>query len=180
MPHITAVSRSDEHRFSKASQSFIRLIAGEGVEGDAHRGTTTQHLYLKRKDPTQPNLAQVHLFAAEMLDELAAKGFSLAPGEIGENILTHGIDLHALPLATRLHLGAEAIIEITGERTPCSQIDNLRAGLQQHMWGERDANGHKLRRAGIMAIVLTSGLVHPNDAISVQLPPEPHEPLGPV
>jgi MOSC domain-containing protein YiiM len=180
MPTVIAVSCTDQHRFSKSSQPFIRLIAGEGVEGDAHRGTTTQHLYLQRKDPTRPNLAQVHLFAAEKLDELASLGFQFTPGAIGENILTRGLDLHTLPLATRLHLGAEAIIEVTGERTPCIQIDNLRTGLQQHLWGPRDETGKMPRRAGIMAIVLTGGLVHPNDTIAIQLPPEPHQPLGPV
>ncbi len=180
MPHIRAVSRSSEHRFSKAFDSFIRLIAGEGVEGDAHRGSTTQHLYLKRKDPTQPNLAQVHLFAAEMLDELATKGFSLAPGEIGENILTCGIDLLALPRGTRLHLGPHAVVEVTGLRTPCSQIDRCRPGLQEHLWGPRDATGQKSRRAGIMSIVITGGIIHPDDIIVVLLPPEPHQPLSPV
>jgi MOSC domain-containing protein YiiM len=137
-------------------------------------------MYLKRKNPTQPNLAQVHLFASEMLDELAALGFPLQPGEIGENILTRGIELLALPLHTKLHLGPEAIVEVTGLRTPCSQIDKHRNGLQQHLWGPRDATGQKTRRAGIMAIVLTGGTVHPNDSIRIELPPRPHLPLGPV
>lgn len=180
MPNVIAVSRNDQHRFSKASQPFIRLIAGEGVEGDAHRGTTTQHLYLKRKDPTLPNLAQVHLFAAEKLDALAHLGFAIAPGDLGENILTRDLDLHALPLATRLHIGEDVILEVTGERTPCSQIDNLRTGLQQHLWGPRDETGKMPRRAGIMSIVVTGGLVRPNDTIKVQLPPEPHQPLPAV
>jgi len=159
-PTIAAVSRSPAHGFAKQPQTHIRLLAGEGVEGDAHRGTTTQHLYLKRKDPTQPNLCQVHLFAAEMLEELAAKGFHLQPGEIGENILTRNIDLLALPLGTQLQLGAEAVVEVTGLRTPCSQIDKF--------------------RAGVMAIVLRGGLVQPGDTITVSLPPKPHRPLGPV
>lgn len=180
MPTILAVSHSEQHGFSKSPQPFVRLIAGEGVEGDAHRGATTQHLYLKRKDPTKPNLAQVHLFAAERLDELAALGFVLTPGEIGENILTRGLDLHTLPLGTRLQLGAEALIAITGERTPCSQIDKHRTGLQQHLWGPRDADRQKLRRAGVMAVVLTGGVVTADDMIRVTLPPAPHHPLGPV
>lgn len=180
MPKVLAVSRHHQHSFTKSSQPFILLIAGKGVEGDAHCGETTQHLYLKRKDPTQPNLAQVHLFASERIDELAALGFPLAPGEIGENILTRDLDLHALPLGTRLQLGPDAVIEITGERTPCSQIDQHTPGLQQHLWGERDKTGKPSRRAGIMAIVLVGGLVHPHDPIEVALPPKPHLPLGPV
>jgi len=177
---VEAVSRSAAHGFSKTPQASIRLIPGEGVEGDAHRGVTVQHLYLKRRDPTQPNLCQVHLFAGEMLDELATKGFHIAPGALGENILTRGLDLLALPLGTRLHLGATAIVEVTGLRTPCSKIDDFRAGLQQHLWGERDAAGKRVRRAGIMSVVLSTGQVQPGDAIRIELPPHPHQPLGPV
>jgi MOSC domain-containing protein YiiM len=179
-PTILAVSRSAAHGFAKQPQPHIHLLASEGVEGDAHRGATTQHLYLKRKDPRQLNLCQVHLFAAEMLDELAAKGFTLGPGEIGENILTRGLDLLTLPLGTQLHLGAEAIVEVTGLRTPCSQIDGYRSGLQQHLWGQRDAAGKKTRRAGIMSVVLRGGIVAPGDALRVTLPPLPHRALGPV
>jgi len=177
---IIATSRSAKHGFSKQPQPSIHLIAGEGVEGDAHRGTTTQHLYLKRKDPARANVAQVHLFAAERLDELATLGFPLAPGEIGENILTRGHDLITLPLSTKLFLGNEAIVEVTGLRTPCVQIDQHRKGLQQHLWGPPGSNGKKTLRCGIMAIVLTGGTVHPSDTIRIELPPEPHQPLGPV
>jgi len=177
---IVSVSRSPQHGFSKAPQPFVRLIAGEGVEDDAHRGKTTQHLYLKRKDPTQPNLAQVHLIASELLAELAAKGFEVKAGELGENILTSGMELLTLSLGTRLKLGNEAVIEVTGLRTPCSQIDRFRTGLQQHMWGPRDEANKATRRAGVMAIVLTGGIVRPDDAISVELPDGPQIPLGPV
>jgi MOSC domain-containing protein YiiM len=178
--HIHSVSFNPQHDFSKAPQSFINLIAGEGIEGDAHCGRTTQHLYLKRKDPTQPNLCQVHLLAAEKLDELAANGFTIHPGDIGENILTTGIDLLTLPTGTLLHLGPQAIVAVTGLRTPCSQIDTFRKGLQQHMWGPRDTGNQRTRRAGIMSTVHTGGLVHPGDPIRITLPLQPHIPLGPV
>jgi len=177
---ILSVSLNPQHGFSKQPQANIRLIANEGIEGDAHCGPTTQHLYLKRKDPTLPNLAQVHLIAAELLEELAAKGFALNPGDFGENILTTGLDLLTLPTGTLLHLGPEAIVEVTGLRTPCSQIDDFRTGLQQQVWGPRDATNQKTRRAGIMATVQTGGLVHPQDPIRITLPSEPHIPLGPV
>lgn len=179
-PVVHSVSLSPAHGFSKQPQLFLRLIAGEGVEGDAHRGETTQHLYLKRKDPAQPNLAQVHLLASEMLEELAAKGHHVQPGELGENILTTGIDLLSLPRGTRLTLGPEALVEVTGLRTPCSQIDSFQQGLQQHMWGARDASGQRPRRAGIMSIVILGGEVRAGDTIRITLPPEPHVPLGPV
>lgn len=179
-PSVVAVSLSPSHGFSKQPQLAIRLIAGEGVEGDAHRGTTTQHLYLKRKEPTQHNLAQVHLLGEKLLQEIEAKGFEVAPGGLGENILTRGLDLLSLPTGTRLHLGTEAVVEVTGLRTPCSQIDGYRSGLQQHLWGERNADGKRARRAGVMSIVLKGGLVYAQDAIRIEWPPEPHVPLGPV
>lgn len=180
MAEIVAVSRSKEHGFSKQVQPHIRLVAREGVEGDAHRGRTVQHLYLVRRDPTQPNLSQVHLFAAEMLQELADKGFKVQPGELGENVLTAGLDLLQLPRGTLLSLGPEAVVEITGLRTPCSKIDGLRMGLQQHLWGERDKTGKRTRRAGVMSVVRTGGQVSAGDSVQIELPPEPHVPLGPV
>ncbi len=179
-PRIEAVSLSPRHGFSKQPQPAIRLVAGEGVEGDAHRGRTTQHLYRMRQDPTQLNLCQVHLLASEFLEELAAKGHTVPPGEFGENILTTGLDLLALPLATILRLGPEAVVEVTGLRTPCSQIDGYQPGLQQHCWGSRDSKNKRPRRAGIMGIIVTGGTVHPGDTVTVELPPEPHRPLPPV
>lgn len=179
-PCIVAVSRRADHGFAKQPQENLTLIAGEGVEGDAHRGRTVQHLYQKRRGPSQPNLCQVHLFAAEMLTELAARGYPLAPGEIGENLLTAGLELLGLPRGTRLHIGPEAVLEVTGLRTPCSQIDAYRKGLQKHLWGPRDASGKRTRRAGVMSLVRVGGVIHGGDAIVVAMPPEPHVPLGPV
>ena len=180
---VSAVASSPRHGFSKQALASIRLLAGEGVEGDAHRGTTVQHLYQKRRDPAQPNLSQVHLFAAEMLDELATKGFALSPGELGENVLTRGLDLLQLPCGTQLHLGSDAVVQLTGLRTPCSLIDKPRRGLQQHLWGTVSSGSKgkgRTRRAGVMAIVLASGLVHAGDGIHLTLPPPPHRALGPV
>ena len=180
MATILSVARSGQHLFSKRVHPSIRLLTGRGVEGDAHCGELVQHLYLKRRDPTQPNLAQVHLFAAEMLAELARKGFPLQPGDMGENILTQDLELLTLPRATLLHLGPEAVVQITGLRTPCGKIDGLHPGLQAHLWGERDATGKRTRRAGVMGIVRTGGEVIAGADVGVELPPEPHLPLGPV
>ncbi|MDE1160980.1 MAG: MOSC domain-containing protein [Acidobacteriaceae bacterium] len=177
---IESVSLSPAHGFSKQPRNSIRLLTGEGVEGDAHCGRFIQHLYLQRKDPTTPNHSQVHLFASEMLDELRGKGFAVAAGELGENVLTRGIDLLALPTGTRLYLGNKAVVELTGLRTPCHQIDKLQNGLQQHLWGDREASGKRSRRAGVMSIVLTGGDVHAGDPMRVEFPPEPHQPLVPV
>ena len=173
---IVAVSASPVHGFSKESQPEIRLIAGLGVEGDAHAGVTVKHRSRVAVDPTQPNLRQVHLVHEELFVELAAGGFAIGPGAIGENLTTRGIDLLGLPRGTRLAIGSEAEIEVTGLRNPCIQLDRYQAGLTQALLG-RDAEGKLVRKAGIMAVVLKGGTICPGDAIAVHLPPEPHQRL---
>ncbi|SHG50358.1 MOSC domain-containing protein YiiM [Kaistia soli DSM 19436] len=175
-PRVVAVCASQVHAFSKDSQPAIRLLAGLGVEGDAHQGVTVQHRSRVAVDPAQPNLRQVHLVHAELFDELAAAGFEIGPGAIGENVTTAGIDLLDLPRGTRLHLGETAEIEVTGLRNPCIQIDRFRKGLMAAVLG-RDAEGQLVRKAGIMAIVIAGGIVRPGDAVVVTLPPPPHQRL---
>ncbi|MCV9936698.1 MOSC domain-containing protein [Boseaceae bacterium BT-24-1] len=176
MATIVAVARDDRHRFSKPILSSIRLLAGLGIEGDAHCGRTVKHRSRVAVDPTQPNLRQVHLIHAELFDELAAGGFSLRPGEMGENITTSGIDLLGLPIGARLRLGAQALVEITGLRNPCAQIEAFQPGLLKAVLG-RDPNGGLIRKAGIMGIVLEGGEVRPGDPIGVTLPALPHRTL---
>jgi MOSC domain-containing protein YiiM len=176
---VTAVSRSPEHSFGKPNQERIRLLAGLGVEGDAHLGTTVQHLSRVARDPSQPNLRQVHLIHAELHDELRASGFTVAPGEMGENVTTRGVDLLGLPAGTRLHLGGEAVVEVTGLRNPCFQLDRFQPGLMAAVL-DRDADGNLVRKAGVMAVVVAEGEVRPGDPVRVELPPEPHHPLAPV
>ncbi|HWE78870.1 MAG TPA: MOSC domain-containing protein [Pseudolabrys sp.] len=173
---VVAVSLDADHRFSKAVRERIRLLAGLGVEGDAHVGVTVQHRSRVRKDPTQPNLRQVHLLHEELFAELRAEGFELAPGLIGENITTRGIDLLTLPQGTRLHIGADAIIGVTGLRDPCRQLNDFRSGLMAAVL-ETDEQGNVVRKAGIMGVVLAAGDVRAGDAIRVELPPEPRQPL---
>lgn len=176
---VVAVNASATHTFSKPSRDCIRLLAGIGVEGDAHAGVTVQHRSRVARDPRQVNLRQVHLIHAELHDEVTAEGFECGPGDLGENITTRGIDLRGLPTGTLLHIGREAVVEVTGLRNPCTQIDNFRKGLLARVVG-RDAEGNVVRRAGIMGVVRTGGEVRPGDAITVELPPEPHRPLGRV
>jgi MOSC domain-containing protein YiiM len=178
MSHATviAVSSDAEHRFSKPNRSSIRLLAGLGVEGDAHLGVTVQHLSRIAQDPTRPNLRQVHLIHAELFDELRAAGLAVAPGELGENVTTRGLDLLALPVGTRLRLGPQAVVEITGLRNPCLQIDRFRSGLLKQVVG-RDEKGALIRKGGIMGVVLASGTLHPGDPVAVELPALPHRPL---
>lgn len=169
---VVSVGRDGAHRFSKEVLGEIRLLSGLGVEGDAHCGVTVKHRSRVAADPTQPNLRQLHLIQSELFDELAERGFTLAPGDLGENVLTRGIDLLALPRGSRLHIGAEAIVEITGLRNPCGQIEAFRPGLLAAVL-DRAEDGSLVRKAGIMGVVLTGGVVRPGDAIAAVLPPEP-------
>jgi MOSC domain-containing protein YiiM len=176
---VVAVSRSPRHKFSKSPEMSIRLLAGLGVEGDAHMGETVKHRSRVRVDPTQPNLRQVHLVHAELHDELRAAGFKVHPGDIGENITSRGIDLLGLPTGTVLRIGETAVIRITGLRNPCTQLDGFQQGLTAAVL-DRDAEGRVVRKAGVMSVVLEGGEVIPGDPILVELPPEPHLPLAPV
>jgi MOSC domain-containing protein YiiM len=173
---VVGVCSDATHEFSKPRRDAIRLIEGLGVEGDAHLGVTVQHRSRVARDPTQPNLRQVHLIHAELFEELRAAGFEVAPGGLGENVTTRGIDLLGLPEGTRLHLGDEAVVEVTGLRNPCSQIDDFQSGLMAAVL-DRDAQGRLIRKSGVMSIVLGSGVVRPGDAIRVELPALPHRRL---
>jgi MOSC domain-containing protein YiiM len=176
---VTAVSRSPRHTLIKLNKGCIKLMAGLGVEGDAHQGTTVKHRSRVARDPTQPNLRQVHLVHAELHDELREAGFTVAPGQMGENVTTSGVDLLGLATGTRLHLGVSAIVEVTGLRNPCAQLDKIQKGLMAATLG-RDEHGNLVRKAGIMGVVLAEGEVRPGDPIRVEPPPPPHRPLAVV
>lgn len=175
---VLAVHRSGSHSFSKYAEEAVTLVAGLGVEGDAHAGATVKHRSRVARDPAAPNLRQVHLLHAELFDELVARDHAVFPGDLGENITTQGLDLLALPTGTRLALGG-AEIEVTGLRNPCSQIDRFQPGLTAAVL-DRDAAGALVRKAGVMAVVLRGGEVRPGDTILVHLPALPHQPLQPV
>jgi MOSC domain-containing protein YiiM len=176
---VTAVSSNGEYSFTKPNRDTIRLLAGLGVEGDVHAGVTVKHRSRVAQDPTQPNLRQVHLIHEELFAEVGTEGFKVAPGELGENITTRGIDLLGLPVGTLLCVGDSAVLEITGLRNPCLQIDNFQAGLLKQVVG-RDEAGDIVRKAGIMSIVRKGGVVRPGDTIEMKLPSGPHRPLDRV
>ena len=176
---VRAVSSNDEYSFTKPNRDSITLLAGLGVEGDVHAGVTVRHRSRVAKDPTQPNLRQVHLIHEELFTEVGQTGFAVTPGELGENITTGGIDLLGLPTGTLLHIGDAAVVEVTGLRNPCLQIDNFQDGLLKQVVG-RDEAGNVVRKAGIMGIVKEGGVVRPGDAIKTELPETPHNPLAPV
>jgi len=176
---VVAVASDVAHRFSKPVQPSIMLVAGFGVAGDAHAGVTVQHLSRVRRDPSQPNLRQVHLVASELFAELAEAGFAVDAGDLGENVTTAGIDLLGLPTGTRLLIGASAVVEVTGLRNPCRQIDGFTDGLLKQVL-TRDADGALVRRAGIMGVVVAGGAVRTGDRIAVGLPPSDRSPLDVV
>lgn len=173
---VAAVCVSESHNFSKPRADEIKLLAGFGVEGDAHSGKTYKHRSRVAVDPAQPNLRQVHLIAGELHDELRRQGFRVGPGIMGENITSRGLDLINLPRGTQLQLGDEAIVEITGLRNPCKQLNDYQSGLMNAVLA-RDKDRNLIRKAGVMGVVLASGLVKTDDAIFVKLPQPPHERL---
>jgi MOSC domain-containing protein YiiM len=176
---VIAVNRSASHSMRKQNLDAVRLLAGLGLEGDAHMGVTVKHRSRVARDPSQPNLRQVHLIHSELHDDLRAAGFAVEPGAMGENITTRGVDLLALPTGARLQLGDFAVVEITGLRNPCRQLDGIHDGLMAATLG-RTSNGDLVRRAGVMSIVVTGGTVRAGDPITIELPPPPHAPLQPV
>ena len=176
---VVGVHRSAAHGVTKVTHPSITLVAGIGVEGDAHAGATVQHRYQASRDPTRPNLRQVHLIPVELLDELAERGHEVVPGQLGENVTTSGLDLQALPTGTRLRLGADAVVELTGLRTPCRLIDRVAPGVMSRLI-DRDDEGRTVRRAGVMAIVVVNGVVHAHDPIRVHPPDGDASPMAPV
>jgi MOSC domain-containing protein YiiM len=175
---VVAVCADESHNFSKPLRSSIRLLKGLGVESDAHLGETVKHRSRVRQNPDAPNLRQVHLMHTELFDEVRAKGFDVKPGDLGENVTTEGIDLLGLSAGTRLHLGSEVVIEVTGLRNPCHQIDDFQKGL---LHATLDKSGpHLVRKTGVMSVVLVGGDVRPGDSIRVEAPQGPHRPLLPV
>ncbi|CAN5738805.1 MOSC domain-containing protein [soil metagenome] len=178
-PVVVGVFKDDAHRFSKIACDGITLLAGLGVEGDAHCGVTVQHRYDMRKDPSRTNLRQVHLIHAELLDEVNAKGFDVKGGDLGENICTRHLDLLALPTGSRLHIGDDAVVELTGVRSPCVYIDRFQKGLKAEMLGYTDS-GALQRKSGVMSVVARAGVVRAGDRITVRLPPVRPVALKPV
>jgi len=178
-PQVSAVHASDVHGFSKFAEPSIRLLTGLGVEGDAHAGVTVQHRSRVARNPGAPNLRQVHLLHAELFDELMEVGFAVFPGDLGENITTRDLDLLALPTGTRLALGDTAVVELTGLRNPCSQIDRFQPGLMAATLA-RDASGALVRKAGVMSVVIADGQVRGGDSIRILLPAGAPKPLEPV
>lgn len=177
MARVTAVSSNGTYSFSKPNRPSVMLLAGLGVEGDVHAGETIKHQFRMTYEPDLPNLRQVHLIHEELFGELAAKGFAVAAGALGENITTRGVDLLGLPTGALLHLGEEAVVEVTGLRNPCAKINGFQQGLLQEVFELDAATGEFVFKSGIMGVVRHGGTVRPGDVIEVELPVGPHRPL---
>ncbi|MCQ1948759.1 MOSC domain-containing protein [Arthrobacter sp. zg-Y859] len=175
-PQVVSVSQSSKHNFSKDRVDSVLLVEGLGLDGDAHSGTTVQHVFRKRFHPTEPNLRQVHLIHAELFEELAQDGFEVGPGDLGENITTRGIDLLNLPEGTLLRIGPDAVVQVTGLRNPCRQIDRFQTGMLKAVL-PRNSAGKTVRKTGIMGIVLSGGAVSTGDEIRVEVPAGSHRQL---
>jgi MOSC domain-containing protein YiiM len=176
---VVAVHAGRTHTFSKAARLSVTLLAGLGVAGDAHCGATVRHRSRLARQAGQPNRRQVHLIHEELLRELAGRGFRVRPGELGENVTTQALGLLQLPAGTRLQLGETAVVELTGLRNPCVQIDRFQPGLMSAVL-DRDERGRPVRKSGVMAVVTVGGVVYQGDPIQVVLPDLPYRPLAPV
>lgn len=177
--NVHSVHRDDRHRFSKQTVPSVTLVEGLGIEGDAHAGATVRHRSRRARTPASPNLRQVHLIHHELLDDLQDSGYAVAAGQLGENVTTTGIDLLGLPTGALLRLGGSAVVEITGLRNPCRQIETFATGLLAEVLG-RDADGTVVRRTGVMAVVHAGGTVVAGDEIVVELPEAPYTRLAVV
>ncbi len=173
---VVSVNASGGHNVRKEPAAAIHLVENHGVAGDAHAGTSVQHLHARRKEPAKPNLRQVHLIGRELLDDLALFGHEVTAGDLGENILTAGMDLAALPAGTLLHVGPDAVVRVTGKRNPCSRINEVHPGLMKHCF-TTDPEGRRTGRIGVLGVVVRSGTVRPDDPIVVEWPAEPHRAL---
>ncbi|WP_217230439.1 MOSC domain-containing protein [Streptomyces anulatus] len=174
---VTAVSRNERYGFSKPVHPFITLLAGLGVDGDVHAGTTIRHQFRMTYEPDLPNLRQVHLMHEELFEELALKGFDVSAGRLGENVTTAGVDLLGLPTGTLLRLGEEAVLEVTGLRNPCAKINDFHEGLLAEVFALDPVSGEFTFKSGVMAVVRVGGTVRAGDSVEVELPPLPHRPL---
>lgn len=172
---VVAVHRNAEHEFTKTSVDVIELVAGIGVVGDAHAGAQVKHRSRVAADPTQPNLRQVHLMHAELFEELAAKGYDVGPGNLGENLTTSDLALLDLPVGATLAIGPDVILAMTGLRNPCGQINGFRDGLLKQLVYRED--GETVRIGGAMSVVVRGGEIRPGDEIRIGLPAEPHHPM---
>ena len=147
---LLAVCRSEKRGTKKTPQESVRLLPDYGIEGDAHAG----HWH-----------RQVSLLAAEKIREFREQGGAVFFGDFGENLVTEGIDLAALPVGTRIRIGA-ALLEVSQIGKAC----HSRCAIYERV------GDCIMPREGIFAVVKEGGTIQPGDAITV-LPPDPKRPF---
>jgi MOSC domain-containing protein YiiM len=172
---VIAVAADRGHHFSKPLQRAIVMVEGHGIEGDAHAGAFIRHRHLARARPRLPNLRQVHLIPCELFGTLLAEGYDVGPGDLGENVTTAGVPLEKLPLGTRIRLGDDAVVELTGLRTPCALIDRFQCGLKRSLISDKTCVPRF--KAGVLGVVTASGRVAAGNGLNVEMPEGPFMPL---
>ena len=139
---VAAVCVSERKGTIKQPVPEIRLRRRHGVEGDAHAGDWHR---------------QVSLLADESVDKMREKMPDIPSGAFAENILTKGIELHALPPGTRLRIGGSVLLEITQIGKECHADCAIR----------RQVGDCVMPREGVFAIVLEEGVIRAGDVITV-------------
>jgi MOSC domain-containing protein YiiM len=142
---VLAVSISAQKGVKKINQPQIKVLLEQGVENDAHIGA-------------EP-LRQVSLLAQESIDIMKNQGLpGLLPGDFAENITTEGLELHTLPLGTRLRLGPEAVLVVSQIGKTCHHGCAIK----------QTAGSCIMPTHGIFGRVETPGLIRPGDSIAVE------------
>ena len=135
------------------------VVTALGVEGDGHAHPEI-HGGADRA---------VLLVTSEGIEELAALGFPLTYGSMGENLTTRGIGRREWRVGQRWRIGADVVIEITKRRAPCQQLNVYGPGLQAAIYDTLTRDGDpaspKWGLSGVYASVVTTGSVRPGDTI---------------
>ncbi|SFH13142.1 hypothetical protein SAMN05660649_03999 [Desulfotomaculum arcticum] len=143
MGYVVAVCTSPKKGMRKKNIGTGRLIEEHGFEGDAHAG---------------PWHRQVSLLALESVQKMRDAGLDVNPGDFAENITTVGVDLVALPIGTRVKIGAEALGEVTQIGKEC----HTRCAIYHQ------AGDCVMPKEGIFIKVLKGGAVKVGDEVRVE------------
>ncbi len=119
------------------------FITGQGMQGDRH--LRSDGLRAKR---------QVLIMDVETLNH-----FGLEPGQVRENVTLEGLDLSTISAGDRVSLGADVVLEITGDCEPCARMDEIRPGLKEEIDGKR----------GVLAFVEKGGVVSIGSEVEVNI-----------
>ncbi len=142
MGEVLAVCLSQRQGEKKQPVDQGMLRVQWGLEGDAHAGDWHR---------------QVSLLGEESISLLRRLGLELEPGAFAENLTVRGLELHTLPLGTRLRVGNEALLEVSQIGKECHHGCAI---FQQ-------VGDCVMPREGIFARVLVGGKVRAGDCLEV-------------